>query len=97
MDTISRLLRPRSVAIIGASADASKTAGRPVSYLVKHGFAGDIYPVNPKVNRIGDLSCYADIASLPGMLLGMSSFVVALLFEAVREFYFVIIHREEIT
>jgi hypothetical protein len=40
---------------------------------------------------------YADIASLPGMLLGMSSFVVALIFEAVREFYFVIIHREEIT
>ena len=40
---------------------------------------------------------YADIATLPGMLLGMSSFVVALIFEAVREFYFVIIHREEIT
>ena len=40
---------------------------------------------------------YADVASLPGMLLGMSSFVVAILFEAVREFYFAIIHREEIT
>lgn len=67
MDAISRLLKPRSVAIIGASADASKTAGRPVSYLVKHGFAGDIYPVNPKVNRIGDLACYPDIASLPAV------------------------------
>ena len=41
MDAISRLLKPRSVAVIGASADASKTAGRPVSYLVKHGFSGD--------------------------------------------------------
>ena len=40
---------------------------------------------------------YADIASLTGMLLGMSSFVVALFFEAVREFYLVIIHREETT
>jgi hypothetical protein len=40
---------------------------------------------------------YADIASLSGMLLGMSSFVVALFFEAVREFYLVIIHREETT
>ncbi len=65
MNAISRLLKPRSVAIIGASADANKTAGRPVSYLVKHGFVGDIYPVNPKVNRIGDLTCYPDIASLP--------------------------------
>jgi acetate---CoA ligase (ADP-forming) len=65
MDSISRLIEPRSVAVIGASADATKTAGRPVSYLVKHGFAGAIYPVNPKVDRIGDLACYADVASLP--------------------------------
>lgn len=67
MNAISRLLKPRSVAIIGASADAAKTAGRPVSYLLKHGFAGDIYPVNPKVDRIGDLVCYPDIASLPAV------------------------------
>jgi len=65
VDAISRLLKPRSVAVIGASADASKTAGRPVSYLVKHGYAGDIYPINPKVERIGDLACYKDVDSLP--------------------------------
>jgi acyl-CoA synthetase (NDP forming) len=65
MDAIARLLKPRSVAVIGASADAAKTAGRPVSYLIKHGFTGSIYPVNPKVDRIGELDCYADIASLP--------------------------------
>ena len=38
-----------------------------------------------------------DIASLTAMLIGLSSFVVALLFEAVREFYFAIIQREEIS
>ncbi|MDD0811535.1 acetate--CoA ligase family protein [Curvibacter sp. RS43] len=65
MNAIGRLIQPRSVAIIGASADASKTAGRPVSYLLKHGYAGHIYPVNPKVSQIGDLKCYPDIASLP--------------------------------
>jgi len=65
MDAISRLLKPRSVAVIGASADANKTAGRPVSYLRKHGFAGDIYPVNPRVESIEGLRCYPDIASLP--------------------------------
>ena len=63
---ITRLLQPRSVAVIGASADPGKTAGRPVAYLQKHGFAGAIYPVNPKVERIGGLKCYPDIASLPG-------------------------------
>lgn len=67
MDAISRLIKPRSVAIIGASADATKTAGRPVSYLVKHGFAGDIFPVNPKASRIGGLACYPDVASLPSV------------------------------
>lgn len=67
MDAIARLLKPRSVAIVGASADATKTSGRPVSYLVKHGFAGDIFPINPKVERIGELRCYPDVASLPAV------------------------------
>ena len=62
---IHRLLHPRSVAVIGASADPAKTAGRPVAYLRKHGYAGQIYPVNPKADNIGGLPCYADIASLP--------------------------------
>ncbi|SNS96507.1 Acyl-CoA synthetase (NDP forming) [Noviherbaspirillum humi] len=65
MDAISRLLKPRSVAVIGASADVKKTAGRPVSYLLKHGFKGAIYPVNPRVESIAGLRCHPDVASLP--------------------------------
>ena len=38
-----------------------------------------------------------DLVSLPAVLAGMSSFVVAIFVEAVREFYFAIIHREEIS
>ena len=67
MNPLSSLFKPRSVAVIGASADASKTAGRPVAYLRKHGFSGDIYPVNPRVESIDGLPCYQDIASLPGV------------------------------
>ncbi|MGO4303975.1 acetate--CoA ligase family protein [Cupriavidus sp. RAF12] len=62
---IARLVKPRSVAVIGASADPNKTAGRPVSYLTRHGFEGAIYPVNPKVDAIDGLRCYPDIGSLP--------------------------------
>ena len=62
---ISRLLKPRSVAIIGASGDPLKTSGRPAAYLLKHGYAGKIFPVNPKLDRIGVWPCYPDIASLP--------------------------------
>ena len=65
MNSIDRLLQPRSVAVIGASADPTKTAGRPVSYLMKHAFGGKIYPVNPKVESIAGLKCYPDVASLP--------------------------------
>ncbi|MES2185392.1 MAG: acetate--CoA ligase family protein [Pseudomonadota bacterium] len=64
-DAITRLLHPRSVAVIGASADPTKTAGRPVGYLQKHGFTGAIYPVNPRASEINGLPCYADVASLP--------------------------------
>jgi hypothetical protein len=39
----------------------------------------------------------AGVASLPAMIVGMSSFVVAVFFEASREFYHAIIHREEIS
>lgn len=38
-----------------------------------------------------------DVVSLPAVLAGMSTFVVAILVEALREFYFAIIQREEIT
>lgn len=67
MDSISRLLKPRSVAVIGASADSKKTAGRPVAYLKKLGFTGEIFPVNPKVEEIDGLKCYPDISSLPSV------------------------------
>lgn len=65
MDAIQRLLRPRSVALVGASADAEKLTGRPLGYLEKYGFAGEIYPVNPRYNEIGRHRCYPNIGALP--------------------------------
>jgi acyl-CoA synthetase (NDP forming) len=65
MNAISRLLKPRSVAVIGASANANKTAGRPIAYLLKHGYKGRIFPVNPRAESIAGLRCHPDVASLP--------------------------------
>ncbi|MGN6570527.1 MAG: CoA-binding protein, partial [Pseudolabrys sp.] len=65
MAVIDRLLKPRSVASVGASADAAKLTGRPLAYLEKYGFTGRIFPVNPRVERIGAHQCYTDIAALP--------------------------------
>lgn len=65
MNPLERLLKPRSVAVVGASADPAKMTGRPVGYLLKHGFTGAVYPVNPRAEAIGALRCYPDIAALP--------------------------------
>ena len=63
--SIDRLIRPRSVAIVGASADPTKTAGRPLRYLKRHGFAGQIYPINPRYADLDGTRCYPDVGSLP--------------------------------
>ena len=64
-DAVERLIRPRSIAIVGASPDTGKLTGRPFAYLKKHGYQGRIYPVNPRYKTIGDDACYPDVASLP--------------------------------
>jgi acyl-CoA synthetase (NDP forming) len=66
-DAITCLMRPRSIAVIGASADPSRIAGRPVASLLKHGYTGAIYPVNPRNETIAGLRCYPDVASLPAV------------------------------
>ena len=65
MKDLEPLLNPRSIAILGASADFSKLNGRTLKYLLAKGYRGKIYPVNPKYGRIGELACYPDVASLP--------------------------------
>ena len=65
MEALDRLFRPRSIAVVGASADPKKLTGRPVAYLQKHGFTGAILPVNPRYPRVAGLPCYPGIDSLP--------------------------------
>ncbi len=62
---LDALFRPRSVAIVGASADPLKTAGRPLAYLRKHGYAGRLYLVNPRYADIDGVTCYASVNALP--------------------------------
>jgi acyl-CoA synthetase (NDP forming) len=59
------LLRPRSIALIGASDDVGKTAGRPLKFLRAAGFQGAIYPVNPRRATVQGERAWPDLASLP--------------------------------
>ena len=62
---IEALLRPRSIAILGASADFQKLNGRTLKALIDKGYSGNIYPVNPKYREIGGLRCYSEVSELP--------------------------------
>ena len=51
-DLFHALFEPKRIALIGASADEKKTTARPQRFLRKHGFAGEILPVNPGRSEI---------------------------------------------
>src|SRR5690606_23209845 len=59
------LLAPRSLAIVGASDDVSKTTGRPLAYLRRAGWDGRIYPVNPRRETVQGEKAWASVADLP--------------------------------
>jgi acetate---CoA ligase (ADP-forming) len=61
---LHRLFDPRSVAVVGASPDASGRGGRITSYLVRY-FDGTVYPVNPSHAEVLGLPCYPSLADLP--------------------------------
>ncbi len=63
--SLDSLLKPKSVAILGASADPTRIGGRPIDYMLKQRFQGRIFPVNPNRTEIQGLPSYPDVASLP--------------------------------
>jgi acetyltransferase len=57
-------MRPRSIAIVGAS-QREVRANRVIRNLQRLGFSGDIYPINPRYDEVLGLRCYPDVASTP--------------------------------
>ncbi|HWK42726.1 MAG TPA: acetate--CoA ligase family protein [Croceibacterium sp.] len=62
---IDRLLRPKSVAVIGASDRHGALGATLLNNLVQYEFAGDIYPVNPKRDELLGLKVYHSVGELP--------------------------------
>ena len=64
-DWISAALAPDSIAVVGASDNPEKIGGRPIKYMLRDGFRGMIFPVNPGRDTIQGLPAYASLAALP--------------------------------
>ena len=59
------LLAPRSIALVGASDDVSKTSARPLQYLRRAGYEGEIYPINPRRKLVLGETAWPSLAELP--------------------------------
>ncbi|WP_298199176.1 acetate--CoA ligase family protein [Novosphingobium sp.] len=62
---ITRLLRPKSVAVVGASDKPGALGASVLGNLDRNGFAGTVYPINPNREAIGARPCLASVADLP--------------------------------
>ncbi len=60
------LFEPQRIALIGASADVTKTTSRPQRFLRKHGFAGEILPINPSRTEILGEKAFRDLDAVSG-------------------------------
>ncbi len=63
--SLRRLLRPKSVAIVGASPSPGSLGGGVLANLRRSGFSGPIHLVNPKYGDIGGIACVGSVEQLP--------------------------------
>ena len=63
--SLHNFLAPQSIAIVGASADATKRGNKAMVGLISGGYEGAIYPINPKISTILGIKTYPSMAALP--------------------------------
>ncbi len=76
LETMTKLMTPRAIAVIGASDSAGKIGNSVMKNLVDGGFAGEIYPINPKASEILGKKVYADVDDLPEGEVDMAVFCI---------------------
>ena len=64
-DSLRVALDPKSIAVIGASDNPNKVGGRPLRFLQRFGFKGQIYPVNPTRSETQGLRTWPRVQDLP--------------------------------
>ncbi len=59
------LFAPRSFALVGATDDTSRFAGKVLMRMLDFGYKGTVYPVHPRAGTVRGLPCYASVRDLP--------------------------------
>ncbi|NIO71818.1 MAG: hypothetical protein GTN71_23015 [Anaerolineae bacterium] len=62
---LEMLSDPKSVAVIGASRDERKLGYGVLSNIIRYGYQGRVYPINPKADEILGLKCYPSVLDVP--------------------------------
>ena len=62
---LDSILKPRTVAVIGASRSPTHIGHQITANLVRYGFTGSVYPVNPSAKAVCSIRSYPDIGSVP--------------------------------
>ena len=63
---MNRIMKPKAVAVIGASAEAGKIGNSVMKNLINGGYKGHIYPINPSAGEIMGLPAYKSVKDVPG-------------------------------
>ena len=63
--SMQRIMNPRAVAVIGASAEDGKIGNSVMKNLINGGYAGHIYPIHPKAEEILGRKAYASVLNVP--------------------------------
>ncbi|MCP1336986.1 acetate--CoA ligase family protein [Futiania mangrovi] len=85
-EALTRMFQPRSVAIVGASDDPARISGRALRFLREAGFAGGLYPVNPRRETVQGLRAYPSVADIPEVPdVGLIAVPAAMALDAVRD------------
>ncbi len=64
--SMRRLLEPRSVAVVGASRQRGTVGHEILLNLIRGGFQGPVYPVNPAASHVASMPAWPSLAALPG-------------------------------
>lgn len=72
---LDSFLSPRSIAIVGASSNPTKIGAVPVRYLIEHGYAGRIFPINARADEIQGLRAFPSLHSV-GQTIDLAIFAI---------------------